>query len=297
MIGRLNHVAIAVPQLAAAVAQYRGTLGAEVSEPLPQPEHGVTVVFVTLAQHQDRAAGAAGREVADRGLPGAQPGGRHPSLCYEVADILRRARQAARRPARACSATASPGSARTASRCCSCTPRISTARWSSSSRPERSMSVPFAIAIYVVIWWTVLFAVLPIGVRTQGEDGVVVPGTPESAPTRAALAARRAPDHAGLGSGVRRALGGDQVRHRSIWSNWLGRRVDARRRNEKSKAARPCSRDCRSLFSDYRTRSSDGAYSGIPSPDLGSEAPCTTSGLMTFFIARTLAKPRPSVTP
>ena len=49
------------------------------------------------------------------------------------------------------------------------------------------MSVPFAIAIYVVIWWTVLFAVLPIGVRTQGEDGVVVPGTPESAPTRPRL--------------------------------------------------------------------------------------------------------------
>ena len=48
MIGRLNHVAIAVPQLAAAVAQYSGTLGAQVSEPLPQPEHGVTVVFVTL---------------------------------------------------------------------------------------------------------------------------------------------------------------------------------------------------------------------------------------------------------
>ena len=45
------------------------------------------------------------------------------------------------------------------------------------------MSVPFAIAIYVVIWWTVLFAILPIGVRTQGEDGTIVPGTPESAPT------------------------------------------------------------------------------------------------------------------
>jgi predicted secreted protein len=45
------------------------------------------------------------------------------------------------------------------------------------------MSVTFAIAVYVVIWWTVLFAVLPIGVRTQGEDGSVVPGTPESAPT------------------------------------------------------------------------------------------------------------------
>ena len=47
------------------------------------------------------------------------------------------------------------------------------------------MSLTFAIAIYVVIWWTVLFAVLPIGVRTQGEDGSVVPGTPESAPTDA----------------------------------------------------------------------------------------------------------------
>jgi predicted secreted protein len=44
------------------------------------------------------------------------------------------------------------------------------------------MSVSFAIAIYFIIWWTVLFAVLPIGVRTQAEDGAVVPGTPESAP-------------------------------------------------------------------------------------------------------------------
>jgi predicted secreted protein len=45
------------------------------------------------------------------------------------------------------------------------------------------MSVSLGIAIYVVLWWTVLFAVLPIGVRTQGEDGSVVPGTPESAPS------------------------------------------------------------------------------------------------------------------
>ena len=49
------------------------------------------------------------------------------------------------------------------------------------------MSVPFAIAIYVVIWWTVLFAILPIGVRTQGEDGSIVPGTPESAPAHPRL--------------------------------------------------------------------------------------------------------------
>ena len=44
------------------------------------------------------------------------------------------------------------------------------------------MSLTFAIAIYFIIWWTVLFAVLPIGVRTQAEDGAIVPGTPESAP-------------------------------------------------------------------------------------------------------------------
>ena len=48
MIGRLNHVAIAVRDLAKASAVYRNTLGAEVSEPVPQPEHGVTTVFIAL---------------------------------------------------------------------------------------------------------------------------------------------------------------------------------------------------------------------------------------------------------
>jgi predicted secreted protein len=45
------------------------------------------------------------------------------------------------------------------------------------------MSLTLGIAIYVILWWTVLFAILPFGVRTQGEDGAVVPGTPESAPS------------------------------------------------------------------------------------------------------------------
>lgn len=44
------------------------------------------------------------------------------------------------------------------------------------------MSITFSIALYFVIWWTVLFAVLPFWVRTQEEAGNVVPGTPESAP-------------------------------------------------------------------------------------------------------------------
>ena len=44
------------------------------------------------------------------------------------------------------------------------------------------MSIPFAIAVYFILWWLVLFVVLPFGVRTQGEAGEVVPGTPASAP-------------------------------------------------------------------------------------------------------------------
>lgn len=46
------------------------------------------------------------------------------------------------------------------------------------------MSAGLAAAIYFIVWWTVLFAVLPIGLRTQEEEGHVVPGTPESAPAR-----------------------------------------------------------------------------------------------------------------
>ena len=46
------------------------------------------------------------------------------------------------------------------------------------------MSTTLSIAVYFIVWWTTLFAVLPFGVRTQGEEGEVVPGTPHSAPAR-----------------------------------------------------------------------------------------------------------------
>ena len=52
------------------------------------------------------------------------------------------------------------------------------------------MTLAFAIALYVVIWWIVLFAMLPIGVRTQYDDGEVSPGTAESAPQRPQLLAK-----------------------------------------------------------------------------------------------------------
>jgi predicted secreted protein len=49
------------------------------------------------------------------------------------------------------------------------------------------MSPTLGLALYFIIWWTVLFAVLPFGIRTQAEEGRVVPGTPESAPVRPRL--------------------------------------------------------------------------------------------------------------
>jgi methylmalonyl-CoA/ethylmalonyl-CoA epimerase len=88
MIGRLNHVAIAVPSLAAAVAQYRATLGAEVSEPLAQPAHGVTVVFVALPNTKIELLEPLGAASPIAGFLERNPSGGIHHLCYEVADIL-----------------------------------------------------------------------------------------------------------------------------------------------------------------------------------------------------------------
>ena len=87
MIGRLNHVAIAVPSLAAAAAQYRAILGAEVSEAVPQPEHGVTVVFVVLPNTKVELLEPLGASSPIAGFLERNPAGGIHHLCYEVADI------------------------------------------------------------------------------------------------------------------------------------------------------------------------------------------------------------------
>ena len=88
MIGRLNHVASAVNNLAASTALYRDTLGAKVSEPLPQPAHGVTVVFVELPNTKVELLEplGAGSPIA-KFLERNPDGGIH-HICYEVEDIL-----------------------------------------------------------------------------------------------------------------------------------------------------------------------------------------------------------------
>ena len=88
MIGRLNHVAIAVRDLGAATLLYRDTLGATVSAPLPQPEHGVTVVFIELPNTKIELLEPLGaNSPVAKFLEKSPDGGIH-HVCYEVDDIL-----------------------------------------------------------------------------------------------------------------------------------------------------------------------------------------------------------------
>jgi len=88
MIGRLNHVAIAVPDLAAASAQYRDALGAKVGDPQPVPEHGVTVVFVELPNTKIEFLEPLGEDSPIKGFLDKSPSGGIHHLCYEVEDII-----------------------------------------------------------------------------------------------------------------------------------------------------------------------------------------------------------------
>jgi methylmalonyl-CoA/ethylmalonyl-CoA epimerase len=88
MIGRLNHVAIAVPDLEAASAQYRGALGAKVGAPQDEPDHGVTVVFVELPNTKIEFLHPLGEGSPIAGFLEKNPSGGIHHVCYEVDDIL-----------------------------------------------------------------------------------------------------------------------------------------------------------------------------------------------------------------
>jgi methylmalonyl-CoA/ethylmalonyl-CoA epimerase len=88
MIGRLNHVAIAVPDLEAAAAQYRGALGATVGAPQDEPDHGVTVVFVDLPNTKIELLHPLGEDSPIAGFLEKNPAGGIHHVCYEVDDIL-----------------------------------------------------------------------------------------------------------------------------------------------------------------------------------------------------------------
>jgi methylmalonyl-CoA/ethylmalonyl-CoA epimerase len=88
MIGRLNHVAIAVPDLDAAIQQYKNTLGAEVGAPQDEPDHGVTVVFITLPNTKIELLYPLGKDSPINGFLAKNPVGGIHHMCYEVVDIL-----------------------------------------------------------------------------------------------------------------------------------------------------------------------------------------------------------------
>src|SRR5262249_52298986 len=87
MIGRLNHVAIAVRDLARAARLYRETLGAEVSEPVPQPERGVTGVVIMLPNTKVELIAPLGDESPIENFLARNPDGGIHHVCYEVTDI------------------------------------------------------------------------------------------------------------------------------------------------------------------------------------------------------------------
>ena len=88
MIGRLNHVAIAVPDLEAATAKYRDVLGAKVSPPQDEPDHGVTVVFVELPNTKVELLYPLGEKSPIQGFLDKNPNGGIHHMCYEVEDII-----------------------------------------------------------------------------------------------------------------------------------------------------------------------------------------------------------------
>lgn len=88
MLGRVNHIALAVPDLEAAVARYRDSLGATVSVPQVLPEHGVTVVFVVFDNTKVELLEPLGENSPIASFLAKNPDGGMHHICYEVTDIL-----------------------------------------------------------------------------------------------------------------------------------------------------------------------------------------------------------------
>ncbi|HWY14925.1 MAG TPA: methylmalonyl-CoA epimerase [Rhizomicrobium sp.] len=88
MIGRLNHVAIATKDIASAAKVYRDTLGAKVSEPVAQPDHGVTTIFVELPNSKIELIEPLGADSPIANFLRKNPAGGIHHICYEVDDII-----------------------------------------------------------------------------------------------------------------------------------------------------------------------------------------------------------------
>ena len=88
MIGKLNHIAIAVPELSVAIAKYRDLLGAKISKPMDLPEHGVRVVFVELENSKIELIEPLGENSPIASFLEKNPNGGTHHICFEVANIV-----------------------------------------------------------------------------------------------------------------------------------------------------------------------------------------------------------------
>ena len=210
MLGRLNHVAIAVKDAEKAARIYggclrRGDLGA-----VPLPDHGVITVFVTLPNTKIEFIQPLGEASPDRQVPRAQCRRRHPPHLLRSRRHHRLARYAGqggragarrrraedRRPRQAGAVLPPEGFFRRAG-------RNRTELEPCGTGKTWPTPISTALAIYFVVWWIVLFLTLPFGVRSQHEDGEGAPGTDPGAPVLARMGLEAALDHDDFGRDFR----------------------------------------------------------------------------------------------
>ena len=137
MIGRLNHVAIAVRDVLKAAELYKQALGGEISDPVPQPDHGVTTLFITLPNTKIELIAPLGESSPILKFLDRNPDGGIHHVCYEVETSTPRVPSSCAKGC-VCLETAARRSARTARLSCFCIPKILAARLSSSSRHRNS---------------------------------------------------------------------------------------------------------------------------------------------------------------
>ena len=180
MIGNLNHVGIATPSIEASVAIYRDMLGAtSATEKRALPEQGVWVAFVNLPNSQIELIEPYGDASPIHAFLAKNPKGGQHHVCFEVPDII-----AARDDLRAKGATIlGTGEPRIGAHGVPVIfvhPRdMGGVLIELMAEPQEvsRMTIGSGIAIYLTIWWTALFAILPLGVRSYAEEGIEpVPG-------------------------------------------------------------------------------------------------------------------------
>ena len=164
MIGRLNHVAIAVPDLEAAArrtaTRWAPSRRSRISRSMASDGLRRT------PEHQDRAAGRARPGLADPAFLDRNPAGGIHHLCYEVEDI--RAAATTSRPGARVLGNGEPKIGAHGKPVLFLHPRTSTARFSSSSRHDRRRHQPqSAVAIFLVVWWLVFLMALPFGAQPE----------------------------------------------------------------------------------------------------------------------------------